>query len=401
MMRRLIVCADGTWNSDDEGKGHPTNVVKMARAIRPVAPDGTSQVVFYHKGVGTGKLLDRWFGGAFGKGLSENVTACYRFLVDNYNDPNSDGDGDQIFLFGFSRGAFTVRSLAGFIRNVGILKPEHADKIDEAYARYRNPGDDWHPSGPRATEFRARYSRDVPNIRCVGVWDTVGSLGVPTRGAIGSYTRKKYGFHNVALSGRVENAFHALAIDERRKPFAPSLWEVPESDRLKSPQQRVEQVWFAGVHSNVGGGYPDSGLSDVAFLWMMERAGECGLVFDDAFVRQAVRAAIDGKLENSFSTMYRAFGPYVREICVPRTSESGEPIHTFERVHESALERREKCPSPPKGPYSPTNLLAYLERAERRATPRDGTPGVQIPPGAGPSVMRDVGAASPPPPPPA
>jgi uncharacterized protein (DUF2235 family) len=398
-MRRLIVCADGTWNSNDEAKGHPTNVVKMARAIRPVAPDGTSQIVYYHKGVGTGSWLDRWFGGAFGKGLSENVIACYRFLVDNYDHPSDDGSGDEIHLFGFSRGAFTVRSLAGFIRNVGVLKPEHADKIDEAYEHYRNPGDDWHPSGPKAMAFRERYSRDVPNIKCVGVWDTVGSLGVPTRGPLGSFSRKRYGFHSVGLSGRVQNAFHALAIDERRKPFAPTLWEVPESDRLKTPSQRVEQVWFAGVHSNVGGGYPDAGLSDVAFLWMMERTAECGLSFEDRWVKEAVRAAIDGELYDSFSIVYRAFGPLVREIGGTRTSPTGEPIHTFERVHESALERREKCPSPPRGPYAPGNLLTYLERAERRAAPRDGTPGVQLPVGAGPSVTRDVGSIAPPPPP--
>jgi uncharacterized protein (DUF2235 family) len=398
-MRRLIVCADGTWNSNDEQKGHPTNVVKMARAILPVAGDGTSQVVYYHQGVGTGGWLDRWFGGAFGQGLSGNVMQCYRFLVDNYVDPNGDGAGDEIFLFGFSRGAFTVRSLAGFIRNVGLLKPEHADRIEEAYDHYRNPGDDWHPNGPKALAFRAAYSRDVPAIKCVGVWDTVGALGVPTRGPLGKFTRGKFGFHNVGLSGRIENAFHALAIDERRGPFAPSLWELTDEDLRKSPQQRVEQVWFAGVHSNVGGGYPDSGLSDIAFLWMMERAAACGLAFDDRFVRAAVKAAVDGELYNSFSIAYKALGPHVREICPHRTDDQGLPIHTFERVHESALERRQKVAGPPRGPYAPNNLLAYLERAERRATPRDGAPGVQIPTGAGPSVARDVATPAPPPPP--
>jgi uncharacterized protein (DUF2235 family) len=364
-MRRLIVCADGTWNSNDEQKGHATNVVKMARAVLPVAPDGTSQIVYYHEGVGTGGWLDRWIGGVFGLGLSANVLACYRFLVDNYVDPK--GDGDEIYLFGFSRGAFTARSLAGFIRNVGILAPEHADRMEEAYAHYRDPGERWHPSGPDAADFRARYSRDVPNIRCVGVWDTVGSLGVPMRGLLGRWTRKQYGFHSVGLSGRIENAFHALAIDERRRPFAPTLWELPEEDLQKAPHQRVEQVWFAGVHSNVGGGYPDCGLSDVAFLWMMERAASCGLAFDEKFVQAAIRAAVDGELYDSFSTAFRAFGPHVREIAGTRTDARGRPVHTFERVHESALERRQRCAAPPKGPYAPHNLLAYLERAERRS----------------------------------
>ncbi len=399
-MRRLIVCADGTWNSNDEQKGHPTNVVKMARAILPVAPDGTSQIVYYHQGVGTGGWWNRMLGGAFGQGLSENVIACYRFLVDNYVEPNGDGGGDEIYLFGFSRGAFTVRSLAGFIRNTGILKPEHSHRIEEAYAHYRDPGDDWHPNGPKAVAFREAYARDVPRIKCVGVWDTVGSLGVPTRGLLGNFTRKKYGFHSVGLSGRVENAFHALAIDERRKPFAPTLWELTEADRNNAPQQRVEQVWFAGVHSNVGGGYADSGLSDVAFLWMMERASTCGLQFDERFVREAIRAAIDGILYDSYSMTYRAFGPHVREIGQSRTDASGVPVYTFERVHETALERRDKCAAPPRGPYAPRNLLAYLERAERRAAARDGSPGVQVPAGVGPSVARNVGATPAPPPPP-
>jgi uncharacterized protein (DUF2235 family) len=400
-MRRLIVCADGTWNSNDEHKGHPTNVVKMARAILPVAPDGTSQIVYYHKGVGTGGWMDRWLGGLFGRGLSENVIACYRFLVDNYVSPSGDAPGDEIYLFGFSRGAFTVRSLAGFIRNAGILRPEHADRIEVAYGHYRNPTDDWHPNGPAAAAFRAECSRDVPTIRCVGVWDTVGSLGVPVRGPLGRWTRTQYGFHSVGLSGRVENAFHALAIDERRRPFAPTLWELTDEDLRKSPGQRVEQVWFAGVHANVGGGYADCGLSDVTFLWMMERAASCGLVFDETFVRAVVKATVDGELYDSFSRMYRPLGPRVREIGTQRTDATGAPLHTFERVHESALQRRERCAAPPRGPYAPRNLLTSLERAERRAAPRDGSAGVQLPDGAGPSVARAVGVMSAPPPPPA
>ena len=399
-MRRLVVCADGTWNSKDDPRGHPTNVAKMARAILPVAPGGISQIVQYNRGIGTGGWLDRWFGGAFGHGLSDNVLQSYRFLVDNYVDANDDGDGDEIYLFGFSRGAFTVRSLAGFIRNVGILRPEHADRIDEAYARYRDAAPEWHPSGERATAFRAAYARDVPRIRCVGVWDTVGSLGIPTRGLLGAYSRRKFGFHNVGLSGRVEHAYHALAIDERRRPFAPALWEVPESDRLKAPGQTVEQAWFAGVHSNVGGGYPDCGLSDVTFAWMVERAARCGLVMDEAYVQSVVRPAPDGTLYESLNAVYRALGTHTREIAVPRTMPTGEPVHTFERVHESALARRTRCAEPPKGPYAPPNLVAFLERNERRATPRAGAAGVEIPDDAGPSTAREVALASVPVPPP-
>jgi hypothetical protein len=130
-----------------------------------------------------------------------------------------------------SRGAYTARSLAGLVRNAGILRPEEVGRIGEAYELYRDRDGEARPEGTRAREFRARHAvTDVVPIKCVAVFDTVGSLGVPTRGPIGMLSRRRNGFHDVTLSGRVEHAFHALAIDERRKPFAPTLWEVPDAD---------------------------------------------------------------------------------------------------------------------------------------------------------------------------
>lgn len=347
MPRRLIICADGTWNTADAPA--PTNVTKLTRAIKPVTSAGISQIVYYHAGVGTRLGLDRLLGGVCGLGVSENICDCYRFLVNNY------AVGDDILLFGFSRGAYTVRSLAGFIRNCGLLRLEHADRIQEAYTLYRDRDDTTHPGGEQAQQFRDNYAHEV-RIKCLGVWDTVGALGVPVSGLNRLFLRK-YKFHDVCLSSWIDNAFHAIAIDEHRKPFAPTLWETQGL-----PEQTVEQVWFSGAHSNVGGGYPDSHLSDVALLWMKERVEKtCELEFDPYYVAQTLAPAYDGELYNSLSWWYRLFGAMLRPIARARHSAEGTLIDTKETVHSTALERHENLSTPPHGPYRPQNLLAYLQ----------------------------------------
>ena len=354
-MRRLVVCADGTWNSEqkkDDGSGL-TNVVRLRDAVAPRAPDGTEQVVFYHTGVGTGGWWDRATGGAFGTGISRNIKACYAFLVREFKP------GDELFLFGFSRGAYTVRSLAGLVRNCGVLRQSEARRIDEAYELYRDRGDDTHPNSAKAQAFRAAHSVET-RVKCIGVWDTVGALGVPTRGPVGWISRRRHGFHDVRLSSSVENAFHALAIDERRGPFEPALWEVRDGDPArKAGRWRVEQRWFAGVHSNVGGGYPDCGLSNLALRWMMTRAESCGLAF-----RPGGAAALDaecdcgGALYDSFSALYKPLGPHVRALGARRVDrDSGEALHTYEEVDGSVVERHAKH-----GPYAPPNFLAYWKQ---------------------------------------
>ena len=358
MPRRLVVCADGTWNTPESRHGTeppPTNVVKLARAVRPVASDGTSQIVYYHEGVGNGTPLVRLLGGVAGWGLSRNVRDCYRFLVTNY------APGDELYLFGFSRGAYTVRSLAGMIRNSGLLRGEHAHLIAKAYDLYRNRSTSTHPNSVESKSFREVYSHQVP-ITCLGVWDSVGALGLPTFGPIGRRMARQFGFHDVRLSGQVQHAYHALAIDERRKPFLPAIWEVD------TPGQDVEQVWFAGVHSNVGGGYPDCGLSDVALEWMMGKAGAIGLEFDEEYVQMAVTCACDGELYDSMSLGYKLFHPFMspafkdgrRVLNAPRAPLDGKPVRTCERVHESVYDRFTRVTSPPRGPYAPANLPVNL-----------------------------------------
>ena len=376
MSKRLIVCADGTWNSADsataDGKGL-TNVGRLRDVIAPVGADGKRQLVRYHDGVGAkGSWLGRVLSGATGLGLSRNVRALYTWIVEEYRP------GDELFFFGFSRGAFTVRSLAGLIRNCGILRLEHARRVDEAYAMYRDRSEPKSPNGREAVAFRAAYSHALETpIKCIGVWDTVGSLGVPTRGPIGALTRRRYGFHDVRLSRYVEHAFHALAIDERRKPFAPTIWGVRESD-VRNPARRqvVEQVWFPGVHSNIGGGYADTALSNLAFLWLLDRAASCGLTLAPDLQRRFAGDCC-GRLYDSMTWFYRFLGIQPRRIQEPITdSETREPLHTFEFVASVAFERR-RSHVPPKYAqrYDPENLRPFAP-AQRDPV----VPGLSAPP---------------------
>jgi len=348
-MRRLVICADGTWNTADKVKSGvpvPTNVTKMARAICATDDAGVSQIVFYHEGVGTGfGPLDKVLGGGFGIGLERNITDCYRFLVDNYEE------GDEIYLFGFSRGAFTARSLAGMIRKCGILTANETHRIPEAFKLYRS---EVLPSEPEAEKFRADYSFTV-RIRLIGVWDTVGSLGIP--GALRFVARKRFEFHDVALSSWVDHAYHALAIDERRKPFEPTLWgaKPPEPN---APPQTLEQVWFSGVHSNVGGGYPDAGLSDIAFGWMVEKAKGAGLAFDEKFVQSRIRGRPDATIYDSLKG-WRVFGKLEREIGKDVLDKDGNVLISNQSLHPSVHERLKAALRPP---YEPPNLRRFLDR---------------------------------------
>ena len=338
MSKRLIVCCDGTWNTPDQKDGgeiRPSNVVKMTRAITPKATDGKVQVVFYDKGVGTGWGLDRLTGGAFGQGLTRNVEDAYRFLIDNY------AEGDEIFFFGFSRGAYTARSTGGLIRNCGILKKIHADKFPEALAIYKSK--DIIPDSEEAKKFIDAYSRAV-KIKFMGVWDTVGALGVPITW-LHFLSGKRHQFHDVKLSSYIENAYHAVSIDEKRKPFKPALWAAP-----KRESQKVEQVWFSGVHTNIGGGYLDSGLSDIAFLWMKEKAEACGLTLDPAYIEAVIHPNYKGVLRNSKKGIYKFTGSYIRPI--EKGDCAGESVHPTanKRFEDESLR------------YKPSNLAAYLNR---------------------------------------
>lgn len=289
MPRRLIVFFDGTWN---KVQTH-TNVERLWRSIAAVAPDGSEQVTKYIAGVGVKPGLEHLLGGAFGLGLSDNVKEGFQWLAQAWRA------GDEIWLFGFSRGAYTARSLGGLIRKCGLLAPDAtgtvtAGAVDAAYVLYRN---DLHPDAPEMAAFRAAHSREV-GIRFIGVWDTVGALGIPGVGSWFPYARSHYAFHDTELSKIVKYAYQALALDEHRADFQPTKWTRPphtlapgQSPTAWKPEQvDVEQRWFVGAHSDVGGGEKTDGaghapdaLTDIALTWMQAKAAGAGLAFGERY----------------------------------------------------------------------------------------------------------------------
>lgn len=299
-MKRLVFCFDGTTNTLDAP--HSTNVVKVAQSLSPMAR-GTAQLIYYDKGVGTDEG-EKLSGGAFGAGLDKNLYEAYAFLIFNYTP------GDEIYVFGFSRGAYTARSFAGLVYNCGVIRRRDAGTILEAIGFYRSRAADDEPLSDRMMEFRREHSplvcvdpeedawrcRTVPNykagdaprlrIKYLGVWDTVGALGIPAHLKLSALDRRKYRFHDTRLSGFVESARHAVSIDEQRLTFAPTLWEnVAELNRAAghdpaSPDAPYQQQWFPGDHGSVGGGGDLDGLSDEAFDWIVDGARAAGLHVD-------------------------------------------------------------------------------------------------------------------------
>jgi uncharacterized protein (DUF2235 family) len=320
MSKSLVVCCDGTWNRPDELSGGlvaPTNVSKIALGLASHRADGAEQRLFYQRGVGTRKW-QHFRGGAFGYGLSRNIRACYRFIVGNYEP------GDSLYLFGFSRGAYTARSTVGLIRNCGILRPSHRKRINEAYRLYRSRSARKGPSTIESQIFQRMYSHEDIEVHFIGVWDTVGSLGIPIDGFRVTAIRKYWGFHDTALSSRVHSAYQALAIDELRAPFKPTIWTQQEHAK----DQILEQTWFAGVHKDVGGGYEDPSLSEIPLLWMVDRARERGLAFRPQYFHVGggvpdreqrclgTRLAPDplGEIHESRKSFYKLIKPVARTL---------------------------------------------------------------------------------------
>jgi len=359
-MKRIIVCCDGTWNkpgSTDRGKIVETNVEKIYNAIDNNTSLPVKQIKFYGQGVGTGfSSKDHILGGGTGLGIDRNIQDAYKFIMWSYEP------GDELYLFGFSRGAYTVRSLAGLIRNCGVMKPEFLHLVEEAYHLYRDRTSLTHPDSDLMKAFKKSYGiQDETKVKFMGVWDTVGALGIPLRWFQG--LNKKYEFHDVKLSSQIKYAYHALAIDEQRKIFEPTLWEVSE-DATKSPDPQIcEQVWFPGVHSNVGGGYADTGLSDVALKWMIEKAAATGLMFDKGYVDK-IKANSCGELRDSAGGIFSITPKYIREInnpvvkrINPETKEVTEvKVTRNESLHYTCFERLHK-----KG-YKPVNFGEALKR---------------------------------------
>ena len=297
-MRRIVLCFDGTWNKPaDENLAAEeqveTNVCRFYRSVKEAGADGLQQLKWYDEGVGT-KWYDRFIGGAIGVGLEKNILDGYKFLAQQYQD------GDEVYVLGFSRGAYTARSLVGLLRNCGLVENKRLPvRIGMAYGIYRTRDDG--PDSPTALQFKARFSREI-KVKFLGVWDTVGALGIPLD-LLKRLNMQFYEFHDTKLSTIVENAYHAVAVDEHRVDYDACLW-TPE---LK-PEQSLHQRWFLGAHCDVGGGYKDRRLSDLTLRWMQENAAAAGLAVD------GVSVAADN-FRGSFTDSYGEFlkGVYAKK----------------------------------------------------------------------------------------
>jgi uncharacterized protein (DUF2235 family) len=337
--RNIVICCDGTGNQFGEQN---SNVVKLYSFL---LKDPSRQIAYYDPGVGTmsddrlvtpiSKKISRLFGLAFGYGFAQNIHDAYSFLMDHYQE------GDQVYLFGFSRGAFTARALAGMIHSCGLLEPGHQNLIPYAYSLYLK-------SGPKETRqvadrFRETYSR-VCKPRFLGLWDTVTSLGWAYRRATLPFTTNN---PDPAI------VRHAVALDEKRTYYRQNRWGNI------FPQQDVKQVWFAGAHSDVGGSYPEaeSGLSRIALEWMGEEAQDAGLLVDPARYQQAIAGAdpaamLHKSLKGAWWILEFIPKNYTMDrhmVFLPggRTRR----IRSGETLHWSVLERMKRIPD-----YRPKNL---------------------------------------------
>ena len=338
MPKIIALCFDGTWNTpdDDQSDGDgSTNVRKLHDAILPTNADGVQQAKWYATGVGT-KWYNKLRGGAMGVGLSTKIQKGYTHLVESWEE------GDSICIFGFSRGAYCARSLVGLIRNAGLLRREHVKLVPEAYALYRTR--DEGADSETAKFFRGKYAREVP-IHLLGVWDTVGALGIPVE-SFEWFNKAYYQFHDTELSGIVRNAFHAVAVDEHRKNYSATLWNPKQK-----PNQRVEQVWFSGAHANVGGGYAHTALSDIPLRWMMQKSQTCGIAFDTN--KMPAPPPVHPAIVDSYGEFLH--GAYSR--LIPRHYRTiGSTVHGVEAIDETVIQRLRDDPD-----YRPKNAVeSYL-----------------------------------------
>ena len=379
MEKNIILCSDGTGNTTIKARG--TNVFKLFEAIN-TNHTSPAQVAIYDDGVGSGTTkFSQIFGGAFGYGLSRNVRQLYTSLVRNYQS------GDSIYLFGFSRGAFTVRSLAGMISYMGILDRIHCntdaelnDFVKHAYREYRRSQRAWLETllswifispillyrrkckqniylvshGAFKKEYSAKprpEDKDKKLIRFIGVWDTVSAVGfpVPWVSWIFNIVIYRFSFTDNDLNKDVEQACHALSIDDQRTTFHPEIW----NEHSDEDKKRIQQVWFAGVHSNVGGGYPKQGMSLVSLNWMMRKAVDAGITFiGHDMTLYADRQNVNDKLYDSrhgFSVYYRLKPRNIYTMC--------EKHGVTARIHISAINRILQGT----GGYAPGNIPKDFE----------------------------------------
>jgi uncharacterized protein (DUF2235 family) len=400
MTKRIILLLDGTWNDSDFG-AYDTNIVRIREAISRTLRTSASaksnaelaavpndrkvestitetkhNIVFYERGVGTGAFLNRYLGGALGQGLATNIRRAYKFLSFHYEP------GDQVFIFGFSRGAYTARSLVGYLHSAGLLRRDQCtpDLEQEAWDFYRAAPNDRLP-GVWSSLLPHVHDMSQFRIALLGVFDTVGALGIPLS-AFRIANRDRYEFHDVELSSITDVNLHALAIDEHRPAFEAAVWR---KSKFKNFATKTEQVWFAGAHADIGGGYvnEDTGrnreyaLEDIALDWMIKRVRHYYPDFPidengwKDLTADEIRARARCTLHDSRTLIYRLFSFAYRSIAnyrletnrrrIPMIVNVSRDRHAApieERVHASAL-LRALCY--PELGYSAHNLKTVIE----------------------------------------
>jgi uncharacterized protein (DUF2235 family) len=331
MSKNIVILVDGTWQSADSN--YKTNIYKLQSML----PDNDQQqVCYYQDGIGSKGILRKVWKGLIGSGINQQIVNAYAFLVEQYQP------GDKIFLFGFSRGAYSVRSLAGMIYNIGILQTSDTKQMVKGFELYRSDG---HPDTDQtAIAFRKAFSypRDQIDIQFLGVYDTVGELGIPLK-LFKSLNYSKYNFHDTKLNKLIKVARHALAIDEHRNDFKPTFWQT-------HAETNSQQRWFVGAHSDVGGGYKEAGLSDIALQWMLSEALNCGLrlAVKDSDIFLNIRPNPLGPIHDS------RFKGKRLEVSVRSSHNRVMGRYKDEVLDPSVLQRMRAMD------YQPEHLVAYL-----------------------------------------
>lgn len=315
MAKNIVVFSDGT--GQEGGKGNNSNVYKLFNFVE----DRTkNQIVFYDPGLGTG--FRKLTGNISGAGISRNILESYNFIFNNFEA------GDQIFLLGFSRGAATVRSLSSFIHLFGILPKSRRDLVDAAWRIYKIRNSD--KRALKAKEFISKNHTMWAHVKFIGVWDTVAALGLPINflsKAMDKLPFFHHKFHNFDLSKCIENAYQALSIDDERKTFHPLVW----NPKIRA-HQKLKQVWFAGVHTDVGGGYKEHSLSDIPLVWIMQKAAKHGLLI---YAKHHVSITPDanGKMHNSRKG-------FPKSLFLKKQRTWDEKTHGKPIIHASVLKRK-------------------------------------------------------------
>lgn len=316
MAKNIVVFSDGT--GQEGGRGESSNVYRLFNLVEDRTPH---QVAFYDRGLGTG--WRKVTGQGAGMGISQNILECYQFIFEQYQA------GDTVYLFGFSRGAYTVRSLSGFIELFGILPSSRPELIKAAYKIYKIT--DEKRRAKKLQEFKSFHSTMTCPIQMIGVWDTVGALGIPIKffDLLNPFSN---GFHKTNLASNVRSGFHALSIDDERKTFHPTLW----NERSCLSDQKIEQVWFPGVHTDIGGGYTERGLSNMSLNWMIKKAAAQGLRFYPQYPA-VFSENPDEKINNSRRGLGKLYAKKLRSL---KASEHLLPP----RVHPSVFTRKNYQP---------------------------------------------------------